>query len=221
MTKRTVSWWVVLCLVVGITPHAQADPTPVYGVVSAMAQALIDGSPAQFNGFTQTADADYNPIYLSAYAESDANGDVASAFTSIYASWDSASAGYVQFGESGFSNASQMSSGSDNLKGSRWTYKFRAGDDGAITVNYEVDLTPDTTDATGLQGIWFVVILDDYEPVFDQVLAPGDGGTLTVPLAAGETYAVSLIPLAQFSGDLGNVTAGMVGYFDWGISEGQ
>jgi hypothetical protein len=186
-----------------------------------MAQALITGSPAQFDGVTQSTDASLNPISLNAYAESDVNGDFASAFTAITAIWDSASAGAVYFGESGFSNASQMSSGSDNLNGSRWTYRFRSNDDATLTLDYEFDLTPDTTDPTGLQGIWFVVILGGYEPVVDQVLPPGSSGTITVPLSAGESYAVSLIPLAHFSGDLGNVTAGMAGSFDWQISEGQ
>lgn len=221
MTKRAVPWCVALCLVVGSASHALADPTPLDGTVAVMARALITGSPAQFDGLTQSTDASLNPISLSAYAEADVNGDVASAFAAISASWDSPSAGSVEFGESGFSNASQMSSGTNDLNGSRWTYRFRSNDDATLTLDYEVDLTPDTTDPTGLQGIWFVVILGGYEPVVDQVLPPSSSGTITVPLNAGESYAVSLIPLVRFAGDLGNVTAGMAASFSWEITEGQ
>ncbi len=190
MTKRAVPWWVALCLVVGSASHALADPTPLDATVTARAQALITGSPAQFQALTQSTDASLNPLTLSAYVEAHGNGDLTAAFTTIDAHWDSPSAGDVQFGESGFYSAAQNSTGSDSLDGSRWTYRFQPADDGNFIIDYDIYVTSDTTDPSGLQGIWFVVVLNGYLPVVDEVLPPNTTGQLFVPLSADETYAV-------------------------------
>ncbi len=212
---------IALGLLAGCLAPAGADPVALDATVATNAQAQVNGSPLQYQRVTQSADAAFDPITVSADAGLDTDDGSAEAFTSVTATWDSPGQGSVQFGDTGFTAAVDAAGGVVNVDGSHWTYRFSTTDENQLTLAYEVDLTADTTDPTGLGGFRFVVILGGYDPIVDQLLAPGDMDVLTVPLAPGQTYTVSLIPEAGLSGDVGTRTAAMTGNFSWTVTGGQ
>jgi hypothetical protein len=189
--------------------------------VTVNAQAQVNDSPLQYQRTTRSADAAFDPISVSADAGLDTDDGSAEAFTAVTATWDSPSQGSVQFGDTGFTTAVAAAGGLVNVNGTHWTYRFTSSSENQLSLAYEVDLTADTTDATGLGGFRFVVILGGYDPIVDQLLAPGDMGVLAVPLTPGQTYTVSLIPVAGLSGDVGTRTAAMTGTFSWTVTGGQ
>jgi hypothetical protein len=206
-------------LVVCLTP-AGADPVALDATVAVNAQAQVNGTPLQYDRTTQSADAAFDPIAISADAGLETDDGSAEAFTSVTASWDSPGQGSVQFGDTGFTTNVDAAGGLVNVNGTHWTYRFSSTSETQLSLAYEVDLTADTTDSTGLGGFRFVVILGGYDPIVDQLLAPGDMGVLTVPLQPGQTYTVSLIPQAGLSGDVGTRTAAMTGNFSWTVTGG-
>ena len=200
---------------------ADADPVALDATVAVNAQAQVNDNPLQYQRITQSADAAFDPIAISADAGLVTDDGSAEAFTSVTATWDSPGQGSVQFGDTGFSTAVDAVGGQVNVDGTHWTYRFHSTSENQLTLAHEVDLTPDTTDPAGLDGFRFVVILGGYDPIFEQLLAPGDMNVLTVPLEPGQTYTVSLIPEASLSGDVGTRTAAMTGNFSWTVSGGQ
>jgi hypothetical protein len=202
-----------------LTP-AEADPVALDATVAVNALAQVDDSPVQYQRLTRAADANFDPITVSADAGLTTDDGSAEAYTSVTATWDSAAHGSVQFGNTGFTTQLDAAGGQVNIDGTHWTYRFRSTNEDQLSLAYEVDLTPDTTDPTGLDSFRFVVILGGYDPIFEQLLAPGDMGVLTVPLEPGQTYTVSLIPRAGLSGDVGARTAAMTGDFTWSVGSG-
>jgi hypothetical protein len=218
---RAAPYPLALGLLAACLMPAGADPVALDATVAVNAQAQVNDSPVQYQRITRSADAAFDPIAVSADAGLDTDDGSAEAFTSVSAAWDSPGQGSVQFGDTGFTTAVDAVGGQVNVDGTHWTYRFRSTSENQLTLTYEVDLTPDTTDPTGLGGFRFVVILGGYDPIFEQLLAPGDMDVLTVPLEPGQTYTVSLIPVASLSGDVGTRTAAMTGNFSWTVSGGQ
>lgn len=204
---------------VGLLAPAMANPVPLQATLALSSQAQIDGLPLQFDRMSQTQGGSLDEMTFTTNAVATSEAGTAMAFTSIDAVWQDPGTGTVTFGDTGFLTDLD-DTGTVAMNGTHWTYRFNAGGDDQLLLDYNVQLTTDTTDSTGLSGIRFVVIQGGYLPVFDQTIVPGSANTFVVPLDPTEQYTISLIPVARLSTTLGARTAGMTGDFNFFIGLG-
>lgn len=219
--KYTLPGRLALCLLLAGFGRAAALPIALDATVAVNAEAQVDPAPLQYSRDTISQSESLDELSDAASAMAQTPAGTASASTSVDASWDNPGSGRVEFGATGFATAADGATGRVGVSGTRWTYRFQTAGTSQLSLGYAVDVSPETTDPTGLEGFRFVVVKNGYKPVFDQVLAPGDANAIEVPLEAGATYTVSLIARAGLEGDLGTRTAAMTAAFAWEISEGQ
>jgi hypothetical protein len=204
-----------------VVAAAQAQVIPLDATVAVYAEVKLQGVPLQFDRTTQPADSNFDPINISANVTVSSDTSTASCFTSISAVWNAPDQGSVQFGDTGFMTMVAEDDGYVDVDGTRWTYRFRTTNAGQLAIAYEIDFMPGTTDPTGLDGFRVVVLFEEYLPIFDQTVPPGDAGVLTIPLETSSGYTVSIIPIAGLTNNLGMRVAGMDANFDWQVSSGN
>jgi hypothetical protein len=213
-------------------PGARAQTiVPLDATIDVSAEAQVNPLPPQYRRSTDTlqgADIEMGLADSADILVTNPNGS-AEAKTMINASWDNAASGLVLFGDSGFITDVNEAGGMVGISGqdnrTRWTYRFRNSpelmENNSLVINYSTSLSPDTTDPTGLDGFRVVVILGGYKPILDQIVAPGDSGTIAVPLAVNEGFTFSIIARASLEGDLGSRIALMDGSFTWQVVTGK
>jgi hypothetical protein len=232
--KHLMSALVVLTLLAIGLPGARAQIVePLDATIAVSALAQVNPDHPQFDRTTANLQGGDIEMGLGLMDSADimvtnSNGS-AEAKTSINATWDNPGSGLVQFGDSGWITNVNDAGGMVGISGgpnrTRWTYRFRNHtphmENNSLIINYSTSTSPDTTDPTGLDGFRVVVILGGYKPILDQIIAPGDSGTITLPLAMEEGFTFSIIARASLDHDPGSRIALMDGDFAWQVMTGK
>ncbi|HEV3204422.1 MAG TPA: hypothetical protein VGY77_08570 [Gemmataceae bacterium] len=221
MMKHPISAWFIFSLLVFSPPGTRADTIPLDATIAIDADARVFPFPLQYDRSTQSQSGTIDPMVVHADAIVDNPNGYAEAFTDINASWDTAGSGLVEFGDTGFNTDVGDARTMVGINGTRWTYRFRNGTENSLVIKYSTSINPYTTDPTGLVGFRVIVILEDTEPLLDQIIAPDNSDTITVPLDPNTGYTFSILPLASLDGDLGLRNAIMDGTFAWQVTSGK
>jgi len=157
-----------------------------------------------------------NTLSASVSANSQCNNAVVNTFADVTASWTSANAGSITFGNIGWSTSNVTNGSALPFQGLDYTYNFLANANEPLTLNYMITGGGDLG-GFGLNG--FNVTLTGPNGNFT-FLPINTSGMLSWNLLAGNDYSLNIKNDANISGGLGTINESMSGQFDFSTAGG-
>lgn len=220
--QRRMASAVAGCCAAMFFASAEAEPTPVTAqlLLSALADPhVVDETVVEIDNGTKFQVGTLNPMTASAQAADVEEGARIITRAVAHAEWKSPSAGSVDFYDMGWKTKNVTQNGRAEITGtpnnSSWYYTFTTDADSVFTIRW--DIKGRGTNLEGLDGFQLLV---NWAPF--QTVAINTSDSVSVNLAAGQTYTIALAPLADtdptFVGfPLGTRTAFMNARFHWKI----
>jgi hypothetical protein len=208
---------VLVALVLSLSAFSFANISPLSSQVflQASSQADLSCNPVVVsNG--QSQGTTLNTLSTSVSAVSTCGNASVTSFADVTATWASANAGSITFGNVGW-NASNVANGSAlPNQGLDFTYNFLANASEALTLNYNITGGGDDG-GFGLNG--FGVTLTGPNGNFTFLNLPSSG-MLSWNLVAGSDYSLNIKNNANIEGGLGTRNDSMTGMFSFSTAGG-
>src|ERR1035438_5894796 len=201
---------VLVTLVLGLTTLSFANVTAVSSQVflQASSQADLSCSPV-VNSNGQSQGATLNPLSSSVSALSQCNGALVNSFADVAATFASANAGSIGFGNIGWSTSNVSLGSAVPYLGLDYNYSFFANANELLNLSYAIAGGGDLG-GFGLNG--FSVNLVGPNGNFN-FLALNTSGVLSWNLVAGNSYSLTITNGANIMGALGTINESMSGQF--------